>query len=449
MRDRFHSSPDHSDRTVRFGPYEVDLTAGELRRDGRKIRLQEQPFRVLEVLIEQRGKVVTREDLRRRIWPEGTFVDFDHSLNKAVNKLRAALSDKAQNPRYIETLPRRGYRFLAPLEREVEPAPPATPAPRERAAGGDQRLWWGIGGVTAGLLLAGMMGIWSQKPPSPQDLGHVVRAAVGMPTSGELLRWDAEEESFEPFLAGLSADQLAFSADGEWITYVTFPEANIWRSRVDGTDRLQLSFGPPETSRPRFSPDGKHVVYMGRNSQGRWKMFLVSADGGEPELLIPGGGSEADPNFSPDGKQIVFAPFPWESGPEEVAIRILDLETRQVRLVPDSRDLFSPRWSPDGQYLFALRSGGSPEHMLYDFEDRRWIELASFSAGFPNWSRDGRYVYLNRPSIGEISRIEVATSAVERVAPLGDIRIAGFGNGYGLSLAPDDSPIVLRARWRD
>ena len=104
---------------ARFGVFEVDLAAGELRRSGAKLRLQEQPFQLLALLLERAGDVVTREELRQKLWPADTFVDFDHSLNTAVNKLRETLGDSASSPRYIETLARRGYRFIAPVQYRV------------------------------------------------------------------------------------------------------------------------------------------------------------------------------------------------------------------------------------------------------------------------------------------------------------------------------------------
>src|SRR5262249_54195503 len=100
---------------LRFGSFEVDVNAGELRKQGKRVKLQDQPFRVLAVLLQRPGDVVTREELRSQIWQQDTFVDFDNSLNTAINKLREALGDSADNPRFIETLPRRGYRFIAPL----------------------------------------------------------------------------------------------------------------------------------------------------------------------------------------------------------------------------------------------------------------------------------------------------------------------------------------------
>ncbi len=111
-------------KTIRFGVFEVDLAAGELRKNGNRIRLQEQPFQILVCLLDRAGEVITREELRQKLWPADTFVDFDHSLNTAINKLREALGDSASSPRYVETLARRGYRFLAP----VQPANPTSQA---------------------------------------------------------------------------------------------------------------------------------------------------------------------------------------------------------------------------------------------------------------------------------------------------------------------------------
>src|ERR1700716_4086049 len=111
--------PDNTGRIVRFGVFELDLEAGELHRNGIKLHLQEQPFQVLAILLERAGKIVAREELRQKLWKEDTFVDFDHSLNTAVNKLREVLGDSASSPQYVETLARRGYRFIAPIGKET------------------------------------------------------------------------------------------------------------------------------------------------------------------------------------------------------------------------------------------------------------------------------------------------------------------------------------------
>src|SRR6266446_8929425 len=132
---------------IGFGTFEADLQAGELRRNGRKVRLQEQPFQVLAVLLEHAGEIVTREELQNRLWPADTFVDFDHGLNAAVKRLLDALGDSAQNPRFIETLARRGYRLLAPVNG----------AARENAPLPHVGHSWRVGLAAAVLLLAGIV----------------------------------------------------------------------------------------------------------------------------------------------------------------------------------------------------------------------------------------------------------------------------------------------------
>ena len=112
--------PQNNSKIARFGVFELDLTAGELRKNGRKLRLQEQPFQILALLLERAGDVVTREELRQKLWAADTFVDFDHGLNTAVNKLREVLGDSASSPRFIETLARRGYRFIAPVRKDAQ-----------------------------------------------------------------------------------------------------------------------------------------------------------------------------------------------------------------------------------------------------------------------------------------------------------------------------------------
>ena len=127
-------SRDHANGIFRFGAYEADPGSGELRKAGVRLRVQEQPFQVLLVLLERPSEVVTREELRQKLWPADTFVDFDHSLNTIINKLREALSDSAVNPRFIETLARRGYRFLAPVEFVATDSAPSPVKPAEEAA---------------------------------------------------------------------------------------------------------------------------------------------------------------------------------------------------------------------------------------------------------------------------------------------------------------------------
>jgi DNA-binding winged helix-turn-helix (wHTH) protein len=132
-----------SPRMVRFGAFELHFRAGELRKNGLKIKLQDQPFQVLVMLLRHPGEVVTREELQNAVWPADTFVDFDRGLNKAINKIREALGDSADNPRFVETLPRRGYRFIAPVdvgagaEPSLCPTNAGPPFPTGRGVGGE------------------------------------------------------------------------------------------------------------------------------------------------------------------------------------------------------------------------------------------------------------------------------------------------------------------------
>src|ERR1700731_4247802 len=138
-------------RSVQFGIFEVDLRAGELRRNGSRVKLQEQPFQILTLLLERPGDVVSREELQKKLWPADTFVDFDHSLNAAIRRLRDALGDSAENPRFVETVARRGYRFLAPVNGGNGSVAKPTPQPAARS-----RRWHIL--VTAPPLLAGVGG---------------------------------------------------------------------------------------------------------------------------------------------------------------------------------------------------------------------------------------------------------------------------------------------------
>ncbi|MCI0540876.1 MAG: winged helix-turn-helix domain-containing protein [Verrucomicrobiales bacterium] len=129
-----------ADHTVRFGVFELDIRSGELRKSGARIRLQEQPLQILSLLLERPGEIVTREAICKKLWPDGTFVDFDHSLNAAVVRLREALDDSADNPRFIETVPRRGYRFIAPVQGRADDS--SAPSAARAASRSRRKLWW-------------------------------------------------------------------------------------------------------------------------------------------------------------------------------------------------------------------------------------------------------------------------------------------------------------------
>ena len=701
-------------RIIRFSTFELNLQTGELRQQGQKLKLQEQSFLVLAALLERPGEVVTREELRSKLWPVDTFVDFDHSLNAAIKRLRDALGESADRPIFIETLARRGYRFIAPVVQDGAPQVEASspkaavrPSPEDtvqvakpRAAGG-KKLWkiavpaalliiallgiltWlarplpparvlntnqithdgvpkqeviltdgsrlyfietngaraflaqasVIGGDTSviatpfpniGLMdispdhsqllarnlvgtdleaqfwtlplaggsarplpdLIGHSGVWSrdgrqfafakgpdiylanadgtssrklitvsdsaywirfspdgsrlrftlahqgdspsiwevrvdgtdlhpalkglngpaseccgvwsadgryylfvrsvsgrrfirnvsghrddvwaqresrdfphrfsspfQLTTGPMSFGPPVLAldgtrlfAEGVLRRGELVRYDRRSQRFTPFLAGISAGELDFSRDGRWVAYVKYPERTLWRSRIDGTERQQLTDAPVAAFLPRWSPDGIQIAYVDLQSGQPWKIFLISAQDGTAQELVGGKDAVADPNWSPDGKRICFGRSPYSAASTK-KIDVIDLSSKQISTIPGSDDLYSPRWSPDGQYLAAL-SADSKKLMLYDFKTQKWTEWIDEpgAIGFPTWSHDGRYLYYDNTSTENPAflRAKVGRTRPELLIDLRDMHRYGKYGWAWSGLAPDDSALLVR-----
>jgi len=691
---------------VRFGPFELDPQSGELFKLGHKLNLHGQPIEVLSILLERPGEVVTREELCQRLWPQDTFVDFEHSLNTAIKKLRQSLDDDPDSPRYIETLPKKGYRFIAQVEiapngvaspvpdlanglpdtpvisSSVGPPPrplrwifaaaiililaiaagglywlyrPRTPVvtaihqltrtgnakyvyhglrpvetdgtrlyfnvwregkyrpaqmsvkggevslldmpPIQRpwilgsAADGSQLLIFDfepdvvndrlqlfslpngpprrIGKVTAynatitpdaqhvlytqapnlkQLFIAdvdtgeerplftapGNIGPVSVSPDGrrarfntvdgisealldgsgphrflPQHQAHICCGnwssdgktyafasenadgynlwavtesgssshsqssrpvqltngpisftyprfskdgkqifVFGQTRLGELSVFDSASGQFRPYLNGISAGFLDFSRDGQWIVYVSYPQNTLWRSRIDGSDHLQLTF-PPMGSvvNPKWSPDGRFIVFTEWNFPNS-KIYLVPADGGAPLLLLAGDFLPGNPTWSPDGKSIAYSGAYLSPQTE---IRILDLDSKHSRTIPGSQHKFSSRWSPDGRFLVAL-SDDVKRLFLYNFETALWKELflpTKGSIGWPTWSHDSHYLYLTwngmpyRLQIPD-GRAELAADirAIDRTSP-----VYAAGDWFGLT--HDDRILVLRNRGTD
>jgi len=252
-------------------------------------------------------------------------------------------------------------------------------------------------------------------------------------------------------LSGISAQGVNFSKDGAWMTYVTFPQGELWRCRTDESERLQLTFPPMVVHDPHWAPDGKRLAYSGLQAGGQWQLYLVSADGGASQRLLPESEAGIDPTWSPDGNSLLFGQPPnvaADMNDVPQILKILNLQTRRVSVVPGSEGLRSPRWSPDGRYISAT-SGSGDRLVLFDVATQKWIEqVRGMSAGWQAWSRDARYVYfLGGYLFGAgpgIFRVAVNNSnKLEKVLSLKDFRPAG-SFGAWLSLTPDDDPLVLR-----
>jgi Tol biopolymer transport system component len=292
-------------------------------------------------------------------------------------------------------------------------------------------------------LLVGQMNALA---PLPSRDGKKI-ICVGTLQRGELVRVDAGSGQFSPYLRGLSAEGVTFSPDGAWVTYVTYPEGTLWRSRTDGSDRRQITFSPMEVGLPRWSPDGRRIAFSGRSPGGRWQVYLVPSAGGNPEPALPETSGQLDPSWSPDGNTLAFGRYAAEARESrEDVIFLLDLVKKEVSRVPNSGGLFSPRWSPDGKFILAL-GADSDRLAVFNVAARKWIELAATSCSYPNWSRDSRYIYFNNTYERKlrIYRVRVADHAMELVAEIPDIGRLAIGHfGWWTGLGPDDSMLALR-----
>jgi len=262
-----------------------------------------------------------------------------------------------------------------------------------------------------------------------------------------LVRYDSKSKQFLPYLSGISAEGVSFSRDGQWVTYTAYPEGTLWRSKVDGSDRLQLTSAPMQAFVPRWSPDGKRIAFAAATPGAPMQVYVVSSDGGGPQQLTTGE-NHGDPNWSPDGNTLVFDRVPYlESGdPSSAALYVLDLRTHHVSTLSGSEGRFCcPAWSPDGRYIFA-GTGDGQKTAMFDFAAQKWEDLAHMPMGYASWSRDGRFLYLedflgNEPSF---FRFQVATHKLEKLFSLKDFRQTFGAFGPWSGLAPDDSFLLLR-----
>jgi Tol biopolymer transport system component/DNA-binding winged helix-turn-helix (wHTH) protein len=270
---------------------------------------------------------------------------------------------------------------------------------------------------------------------------------IGEQLRGELVHYSPNSREFVPYLSGISAEFFDFSRDRKWVTYVSFPDRILWRSRIDGSGRLQLTAPPVQATMPRWSPDGKRIAYFDASPGKPWKIDLISAEGGEPEPLLNEPRNQMDPNWSPDGNSVIFSYFPLfdRVPPEKLGVYIVDLKTRNVKKLPGSDGLWVPRWSSDGSHIVA-RSADSQALMLFDFATQTWSELARDVYVVPvNWSADGRSVFfVRRGAQPAVLRVTIADRKVEEIVSLKDLRQTGFRGAIWTGLTPDDSPLFLR-----
>jgi Tol biopolymer transport system component len=289
--------------------------------------------------------------------------------------------------------------------------------------------------------------------PLPGRDGKTV-FAVGQTPRGELSRWDAKTHQFQPYLGGISTDDVEYSRDGKYVAYVSWPDSVLWRADRDGSNAVQLTQTPVLPMNIGWSPDGKQIVFYDRAT---WRMNSIPSDGGTLSVLLPGGKDRIlDPYWSPDGKQILFSSVRMVGGGTWlVEGHTLDVATGQVATIPGGEGLRPEGWSPDGRYIVALDWKSGKGMKILDLRTKRWTNLTVAEANYPQFSHDGRFVYFlqtvqdhegeDRTVVNhlDVVRIPVSGGMAERVVDMKDFHTTGYWS-FSMQLDPTDAPLVLR-----
>jgi len=409
---------------IRFGGFEADLRTEELYRSGRRVRLPHQSFLVLAMLVERAGELVTREELRARLWPTGILVEYDQAVNTAVKRLREALRDSSAAPRFIETLPKRGYRFIAAIERSEPSVPPATDGPSasagveeaptsgledasveqpERNGGNPEKRQWrddrsaaeGIprsaGGATrdAGqrvLRPAEPLGVVGSSPSSgifPMRLTMLLGAVLVLliagawlvithrptmrPRTGQRvvpftsLRGRVIAPTFSPV-----GSQVAFAWNGETGDPHRF---DLYVKSVGSERLLRLTHQPSDWISPAWSPDGSMIAFlrMDRTVAGGPGIFVIPALGGSERQLVSTGvasGTYPQISWSPDGRRLAYLGYGTSGVPHVYLLSLDSLSREPLSPAPDCLDAAEAIFSPDGKQLAVACSSSSAVYSI-------------------------------------------------------------------------------------
>ena len=436
---------------IRFASYELDPVAGELRKAGVRVRLAGQPLNVLALLASRPGKVVTREELKQALWTEDTFVDFDDGLNTAIRRIRRALDDSATSPRFIETLPKRGYRFVGEIQSPTQGDDSAAPGTSDIRLGPWTR--WTLGG--AALVAAGLWALLAREPvaaPGPaMQPATILTALPGIerdPTfspDGKRIAfaWDKDGQDFDIHVRQVSGGPLlsitkdfrgddiapAWSPDGEWIAFwrQDGERSGVYLASPLGGNERRLSRAYPEIDegRSRWStiqlswsrggllayptpPFEDGVLPESHRSSG---IAILSLDGQERQLTR---GFDTHPTFSPDGRRVAF----YRGG--EVFSADIDEGESSINgpLFPRLPTIPSGlRWLPNGEgFVFARISGGVFVALLASREEGR--RLMAGGARQPALSRDGTLLaFANQTVDYNIWRIDLENGVPRDARP--------------------------------
>jgi Tol biopolymer transport system component len=266
--------------------------------------------------------------------------------------------------------------------------------------------------------------------------------AIGWQLKGEVVRYDDPSRQFVPMLGreSLSGEWLNFSTDEEWIAYVSHPEPSLWRSRSDGTDRMQLTFQPMRAMNPDWSPDGKMLAFSGETPGGSWKTYLVSADGGVPQPVTESNTHLGGPTWSPDGKYLAFN----ETGNEH--IRIFDIAAGTISDLEGSDGLRWPRWSPDGRHIAAYADASLHLFDVDKGQSEKLVELEEYEGHF--WAKDSQHIYYSDPFYSgpdrSLYRLHIGDKTSEKIATVGNTQMAWGMWGPWIGISPEGAPLALR-----
>jgi Tol biopolymer transport system component/DNA-binding winged helix-turn-helix (wHTH) protein len=415
---------------ARFEDFEVNLETGELWKAGRPLKVQDQPFKVLAALLERPGQIVAREELRQLIWPEKSFGDFDHAINLAITKLRATLGDSADVPHLIETLPRRGYRFIAPLKEQTGPSPPP---PREHPAKpAGRKLWLMVGALALILLLAvSLLRVFPTRREQSSTAAEIV-PLVSMPGS---------------------QDSPAVSPDGSQVAfrYSGGTHPGIYIAMIGGEKPLQLTEDDTD-SNPTWSPDGRQIAFAHyRDSENQKDLYAIPALGGSKRRLytasFPKGDQCNKMDWSPDGKSLIFSESVDDGAKARLSLLSLsDLTARPLTSPRNQEFDCDPVFSPDGASvafargalaafysdLFVLKVAGGPPLRL----------TTGNSGGDSAWTQDGSEIVFASPFKGVRSlwRISASGGMPRRV-------VGGGGDAFEPSISRRGNQLAYQV-WK-
>ena len=265
--------------------------------------------------------------------------------------------------------------------------------------------------------------------------------AIGEQPRSELVRYDPKARQFQPYLDGISARPLSFSRDGQWVAYVSYPEGNLWRCRLDGSDKLQLTSAPLSVESAQWSPDGREIAISGSNPGTAGRLYLLPSAGGTLRELRVGISNLGSASWFPDGKVITFNDV---VAPGDSTVRSVDLRTMNVKAVPNSDKLIGPRLSPDGHYLAATTLTGD-KLLLFDFRNLQWTDLVLAPVGATVWSSDSEFLYFDNGFGADpaVSRVRISDHRVERLTSLKDFRRVVTPWSTWLGLTPDGSLLLM------